>query len=191
MVNNSEKFFSIDHDFQVNAMPMSLGSQLPSQQQFELMIPAPFKLASQISYIDSKTLAPIRQIGGVAVELAEFLNLQAQKIDMMMGYILTVQDDEKFRHQGIKFGGSHLNYISSEQLTVEQLVTLKIFIAENNCAVFCIGRVTAITPYEEDYEVEVEFAKISDDDQEHLVRTSLQVQTMLLKQRAMNRDPNR
>ena len=187
-MNQSLNFFSIEHDFQVNALPMAIGSDLPSQQQFELSIPAPFKLASQISYIDSKTLAPIRQIGGVAVELAEFLNLQARKIDMMMGYILTMQDDEKFRQRGIRFGGSHLSYISSQQLQIAQLVTLKIFIAENNCAVFCIGRVTAITPSQEDYEVEIEYAKISDDDQEHLVRTSLQVQTMQLKERAKQRE---
>lgn len=171
-------------------MPMAPDALLPSQQAFELSIPAPFKLASQISYIDSQTLAPIRQIGGVAVELAEFLNLQAKKIDMMMGYILTVQDDEKFRHRGIKFGGSHLSYLSPQLLELRQLVTLKIFIAENNCAVFCIGRVIAIEPSDDGYLTDVEYALINDDDQEHLVRTSLQVQTMLLKERSAKRKEN-
>lgn len=186
-MNNSENFFSIEHPFQVNALPLAIGAALPTQQQFELSIPPPFKLASQLSYIDSQTLAPIRQIGGVAVELAEFLNLQAKKIDMMMGYILTVQDEEKFRHQGIKFGGSQLSYLSTGALALGQLVTLKIFIAENNCAVFCIGRVIASDQADDDYLIEVEFAKISEEDREHLVRTSLQVQTIALKQRADNR----
>ena len=186
-MNNSEKFFSIEHTFQVNAMPMAVDAPLPTIQQFEQSIPAPFKLASQISYIDSQTLAPIRQIGGVAVELANFLNLQAKKIDMMMGYILTVQDDEKFRHRGVSFGGSHLSYISEQLLEIDRLVTLKIFISENNCAVYCIGRVVAATPSDNGYLIDVEYAQITDDDKEHLVRTSLQVQTMLLKDRSAKR----
>lgn len=189
-MNISEKFFSIEHSFQVNAIPMAIGAPLPSQQEFESSIPAPFRLASQISHIDSQTLAPIRQIGGVAVELAEFLNLQAQKIDMMMAYILTVQDDEEFRHHGVKFGGSELQYISQTALEIDQLMTLKIFIAENNCAVFCLGRVQSVVATDEDYKIDVEYALISDEDRENLVRTSLQVQSMQLKQRATQRQIN-
>jgi len=189
-VNNSDQFFSIEHIFQVNAIPLAVGTSLPTQEAFELSIPAPFKLASQISTIDSQTLAPIRQIGGIAVELAEFLNLQAKKIDMMMGYLLTTHDAEQFRHQGSKFGGSQLSYLSPQPLAVEQLVTLKIFIAENNCAVFCIGRVTASKASGDKFVVDVDYARIVTDDQEHLVRTSLQVQSIALKQRAEKRKEN-
>ena len=189
-MTESPQFFSITHSFQVNAIPMGCDAQLPTQEQFELSIPAPFKLASQISYIDSKTLAPIRKIGGIAVELAEFLNIQAQKIDMMMGYILTVQDDEKFRQRGVKFGGSSLSYIAPQALNVDQLVTLKVFIKENNCAVFCIGRVVNVSPHLDGFLIEVDYAMINDEDQEHLVRASLQVQTLQLKERAQQRHEN-
>jgi len=191
MVNNSDQFFSIEHAFQVNAIPLALGAPLPTQEAFELSIPAPFKLASQISTIDSQTLSSIRQIGGVAVELAEFLNLQAKKIDMMMGYLLTTHDEEQFRHQGIKFGGSQLTYLSPQSLAIEQLVTLKIFISETNCAVYCIGRVTACQASDDQFMIDVQYTKIIADDQEHLVRTSLQVQSIALKQRAEKRKENK
>jgi len=154
------------------------------------MVPAPFKLASHLNSIDAQALRPLRSIGENAHDLAEFLNLQSRKIDLVMNYVLTLGTDGQQRLVGTKFGGSHITFLTVEPIELGRLVQLKIFIEDNNCAIFCVAQVCQSATIEQQYETTVEIMVIEDDDQEQLVRTSLHVQSNQLKERAHQRHNN-
>ncbi|NRA61442.1 MAG: PilZ domain-containing protein [Psychrobium sp.] len=182
-----QHFFSIEHDFEVHATPMPLDSVLPSEDDFLRQMPASFRLASQLNELESSALRPLRQLGDSAHELASFLNVQSKKIDLIMSYILTLSDDHQYRLRGTSFGGSNLTYISPDPLIVDQLITLKIFIKDSNCAIYCLARVIASTSADDAFIIEAKYEMINDEDLELLVRTSLHVQSAQLKERAQQR----
>lgn len=183
-MSQSQHFFSIEHSFLVNCQPLAKGAQIPSHNEFEKMIPAPFRLASQINNIEAQALRPLRNLSESTHDLAEFLNLQSQKIDLMMSYILTLGSDNQERLVGTSFGGSSICYLAPESIDVDRLVKLKIFIEENNCAIFCIAKATSCVSKDELYAITLDIVMIDDEDQEQLVRTSLYVQSNQLKARA-------
>lgn len=189
-MSDQDHFFSIQHDFHVSAVPMAPTATLPSTDQLEQMIPLPFKLASEISQLDASALRPLRNLGDVAHDLVDFLNLQSKKIDMIMSYIMTLEDERQQRSIGTSFGGSHLSFLSNQPLVPDSLVELKIYITDENCAVFCIARISDCQPLADQYQINTEFELIREEDQEQLVRASLRVQSRKLKERAEQRQDN-
>jgi len=183
-VDNQQQFFSISHPFEVSVSALPIHSEIPSDQAFQAGMPPSFKLASQISHLDASALRPLRHLGEHASELGDFLNLQSKKIDLMMSYILTLDEGSKSRNNGMSFGGSHITYQSDQTIALDTLIELKVFIEEGNCAIYAIGQVVDCQHVKQHYIVNVKYVKISEDDQEQLVRTSLHVQTLQLKQRS-------
>ena len=188
----TEHFFSIAHDFHVSAAPLAESAELPSPDQLQSRIPLPFKLAAEISHLDASALRPLRNLGESAHDLVDFLNIQSKKIDMIMTYIMILQDEQQQRLPGQSFGGSKVCYLSPEPLAPGRLVELKIFITDENCAVYCIGQISDCQPHEAAdaafaYRVTADYARIRDEDQEQLVRASLRVQSRKLKERAESR----
>ena len=185
-MDTQQQFFSITHPFKVSVDVLDIGSTIPNNLEFEQMMPASFRLASQMSSIETSALRPLKHLGEHANDLSEFLNVQAKKIDLMMSYILTLDDGDTKRLDGTSFGGSHFTYISNETVQAGQLIAAKVFIDEGNCAIFSIARVISCSASDGNDEklVNATFVKISEDAQEQLVRTSLHVQTLQLKERS-------
>jgi len=201
--NNKEKlqqyheFFAIEYDFTLNIMPID-ESDVTTFDDFVKKMPMPFKLASDMITIDQAALRPLQALSGVTGQLVDFLNHQSQKIDLLIGYILSQQDEEKHRYQGIKFGGGGVKFTAKSAFELGQKLEIKIFLLENNCAVYCYGEVIEVIPDEalpdkvmqsnesspqqdQPYQHKVIFHFISEDDREVLVRTSLHEQSKQLQ----------
>lgn len=181
------EFFSIDHEFSINILPIEADKNI-SYEQFIADMPAPFKMASDMSSIDQAALRPLQALSGVASQLVEFLNHQSAKIDLLIGYILSQQDDEKHRYQGLKFGGGGLLFTADKAFDLAQLLEMKIFLLNENYAVYCYGEVIDVEQKQNNYLHKVIFHFIREDDREMLVRTSLHEQSkqlqLLVKQRS-------
>lgn len=190
------EFFSIEDDFTVNIIqldPQAIGNY----QAFVDCIPAPFKMASEIATIDQSALKPIQALSGIAGQLVDYLNFQARKIDMMMSYIVQQENLKENRHQGRSFGGGGFTFESNAVFSIGDMVEAKIFIPEDNCAIFCYGEIisteqvnesTAETPL---YIYQVVFYFIQDEDRDLLVRASLHKQSKQLKKLAEQRRQNK
>lgn len=185
-MDTQQQFFSITHPFKLSVDVLDIGSTIPNDLEFEQMMPPSFRLASQMSAIETSALRPLKHLGEHASDLSEFLNVQAKKIDLMMSYILTLDDGGSKRLAGTSFGGSHFTYIANETIEPGQLIAAKIFIDEGNCAIFSIARVISCSVDDNSNEklINATFVKISEEAQEQLVRTSLHVQTLQLKERS-------
>ncbi|MEW6983375.1 PilZ domain-containing protein [Colwelliaceae bacterium 6471] len=174
------EFFSIEHKFNVNLIPVENAHSM-SYEQFIQSMPLPFKMAGDIISIDQAALRPLQGITGVAGQLVDFLNYQSQKIDLLVNYVLSQQDDEKYRFNGIKFGGGGVIFSASNAFELNQMFEVKIFLLEDNCAVFCHGEVIAVEEKDGDYLHKLIFHHIREEDREILVRTSLHQQSKQLQ----------
>lgn len=177
------EFFAIEHDFSVNITPIDK-DQASSFEGFMAKMPMPFKLATEMNSIDQSALRSLQSLGSSASQLVSFLNQQSQKIDLLVGYILSQQDEIQHRHQGVKFGGGGIKFIAATAFDVGQLLELKIFLIENNCAIYCYGEVIAAESANERFAYKVTFHFIREEDREILVRTSLHEQSKQLQKLA-------
>jgi len=181
------EFFSISSEFSINILPLD-EKNIESYDDFIANMPTPFKMASDISTIDQSALRPLQGLSGVASQLADFLNHQSEKINLLMGYILSQQDEEQHRYQGVEFGGGGLSFMADKTFDIGQYLEMKIFLTTENCAVYCYGEVIEATPQDELYQYKAIFHFIREDDREVLVRTSLHEQSRQLQLLAKKRD---
>ncbi|WP_448554873.1 PilZ domain-containing protein [Thalassotalea montiporae] len=200
-----DEFFSIEHQFSINLQPIA-AYQASSFDAFMAGMPLPFKMASDMVSIDQAAIRSIQGLGGVATQLTDFLNHQAHKIDLLVGYILSQQDEPAMRYQGIRFGGGGVIFNSEQTFAVGQRLEMKIFLLEENCAVYCIGELVEVMPADSIASVETDelaesqandqpkqhaykviFEHIREEDQETLVRHSLHQQSKQLQALAQKR----
>jgi hypothetical protein len=186
-LNKYNEFFSIEHSFSINILPLEL-TKVTNFEQFLVSMPTPFKMASDIKSIDQSALRPLQALSGITGQLVEFLNHQSAKIDLLIGYILSQQDEEEHRYQGIKFGGGGLLFTASKAFKLAQLLEMKIFLLNQNCAVYCYGEIIEIVQEQESYLHKVIFHFIREEDREILVRNSLHEQSKQLQKLAQQRN---
>jgi hypothetical protein len=182
-----QEFFAIEYQFSVNIKVI----ESDKGEKFDLFLqdmPAPFKLATDMGDIDQTALRSIQNLGASAAQLVSFLNQQSQKIDLLIGYILSQQDAEKFRYKGSKFGGGGINFIAKNAFNVGQLVELKIFLPTSHCAIYSYGEIIEIADHDHQFTHKVIFHFIREKDRELLVRNSLQEQAKQLQKLAKLRN---
>lgn len=97
-----DEYFSIVHSINVNMRPLDVDEAVPDEEHIEDAMPYAFRIASEMAAIEAQALRPLRNLGDHAETLAEFLNLQSRKIDLMMSFVLHQQDDPGLRHKSVK-----------------------------------------------------------------------------------------
>ena len=176
-----DEFFSIKHKFNVNIERLAPDHNI-DYQGFVDSIPLPFKIAGDMLSIDQAALRPLQGLSNSAGQLVEYLQHQASKIDMLVGYILSQQDQPENRFVGVQFGGGGVIFNSQQTFSLGEQLILKIFLLEDNCAVYCLGEIVEITEQSNDgCNYKVIFEQIREADREQLVRTSLHQQSKQLQ----------
>ena len=87
------EFFLIGHALKVNVRTLASDFVLPEPEQLEEHMPYAFRIASEMSAIETQALRPLRNLSSHASDLVNYLTHQSRKIDLMMSYILHQQDD--------------------------------------------------------------------------------------------------
>ena len=182
------EYFLIKHELNVNIIPVDLES-LPNPNKLEEHMPYAFKIAGEMASIEAQSLRPLRNLSSHAADLAEFLNAQARKIDLMMSFILHQQDEETARYSTLRFGGGGIEVLTGQPFEVGSHVELKIFLTEEAAAVYCFAEVITCDEHPDGYHSAFIFSRIRDVDQELLVRASLHLQTQQLRKRSESNNP--
>ncbi|HCU66869.1 MAG TPA: PilZ domain-containing protein [Rheinheimera sp.] len=197
-------YFSVEQSVLANIRP--LPQSLPGEQEFLLMIPEPFLMASEQAVLDRSALKALSKLGELAEELAAYLRTQAKKLDMMMRYVLMQQDDANYRQHTHSFGGSALNFLTQAPLPEGQTLEVKLFLTGADGAVYFLATVLDNEPYQAaatdiaaqplaagapTYLVRAAVSRIRDEDREVLVRASLHEQSRQLKRKALEREQQR
>lgn len=182
-----DEYFSIQHNVNINVKPLAEGESVPSEASLEQAMPYAFRVASEMASIEVQALRPLRHLSDHAESLAEYLNHQARKIDLMMSFILHQQDEPDHRFSTIKLGGGGVIIKSSTAMNIGSQAELKLFLDTEAAAIFCYGEVITCENVEDDYHIAFVFNSIREQDQELLVRASLHLQTQQLKKRAQDK----
>jgi hypothetical protein len=177
------EFFAIKHKIVVNMRVMQNDFILPSLEELPEHMPYAFRIASDLSSIDSKALRGLRGLSEHASELADFLNLQSRKIDLLMSLVLQQQDELEHRCYSYEFGGGGVTVVSEQAVAIGSAAELKLFLSEEATAVFCFGEVIACQQANDKYHISLIFTRILEQDQDLLVRASLHQQSVQLRKR--------
>ena len=182
-----QDYFSVEHSISINVQPVD--GPLPDQQALLSAIPAPFMLATDVNSLNSSALRSLNRLGELADELANYLQQQARKIDLLLHYVLRQQDDASSRFSTLSFGGSGCSYIASAPLQPLQVVEVKLFLDNNDGALYCLGQVLEVIEHQRSesqpgYLVKILFRRIRDEDRDMVVRASLHEQSRQLKRKA-------
>lgn len=185
-LNQFNEFFSIEHSFNINVLPVK--NQNLCYDDFLILMPGPFKLTNDIITLDQAALAPLQALSGIAGQLVQYLHHQAQKIDLLVGHIISEQDSEENRSNGISFGGGGIEFIHDISFDIGNIVELKMFLSHQNCAIYCHGEIISSEENESKFTHKVVFHHIREEDREILVRSSLHLQSKKLQQLAKERN---
>ena len=180
-----QDYFSVEHSISLNIRPID--GDLPDEAALQKAIPAPFLLAADANSLNSSALRSLHRLGELADELANYLQQQARKIDLLLHYVLKQQDDTSQRFTTVHYGGSGFCFLADSPFNPLQVVEIKLFLDNNDGAVFCYGQVLSAEAAADKWQIKVVFSRIRDEDRELIVRASLHQQSRLLKQKAEQR----
>lgn len=179
------QFFKVEHAIAINVLP--LAGPLPDEATFVAAIPEPFLLAGNMGQLNLNSLRSLQRLGELAEELANYLQQQARKLDLLMHYVIRQQDLPEHHYITQSYGGAGLTFLAKSQLLPLTVTELKLFLADNAGAVFCYGQVLSSEAVGDNFLTKIVFMQIRDEDRELLVRASLQQQARQLKQKAAER----
>ncbi len=182
-----DEYFSIAHGINVNVRPLEDGENVPVDDELEDAMPYAFRIASEMAALEAQALRPLRNLSEHAETLAEYLNHQARKIDLMMSFVLHQQDEPDYRFKSVKFGGGGVIVAMPTALEVGQHAELKLFLDAEAAAIFCYAEAISCEQTEDGYHTTFIFTTIREQDQELLVRASLHIQTLQLRKRAQEK----
>jgi hypothetical protein len=186
---SDQEYFTVHHTMTVNVEPLAADVAFPSYEKFETEIPAPFLVASEFSGLDLLNDSARNELGNSDFKhVIQLLDTQNAKLNLLLTFMLSQQDDEQYRHQTTAFGASQFSYLAERTLEIGQQVRIKIFLDHPAAAIYSYGRVTQIEDNDDSYLVTVKYELLRDVDQDLLIKAALFQQQKLLRQRTLNRE---
>jgi hypothetical protein len=183
---HNNEYFLVQHTLSINLQSVEQ-TQLPSDQcAFENEIPGPFRMASDLSAADASILVPLKLNSDNTQALWAYLQAQNQKINTLLSYVLSQQDEAHARYQTLKFSAGSLIIKADSRWKIDDQAKLKIFLPDESAAIYCY----AIVSEANEKECMFNYTFIREQDRELLIRASLHVQSQQLKQRAKQRELN-
>lgn len=177
------QYFQIQEVIKVNLKAVS-PHQVPSDvRTLEMTIPPLFKLANEVNTLEQNALRPLRGLGDLADELAQFLKLQSRKIDLIMAHILATEHQDEQQSQTLSYGGGGVVVFDEGDFPLGQHFCTKLFLHHEAAAVFCYSQIILKQPHETGWHYTLAFYQIRPEDQELMVRASLHAQSRQLRER--------
>ncbi len=184
-----QEYFTVHHNLTINVETLSADFALPDEETFVSEIPAPFIVASEFSHLDM--LADNARLELKNKELKHVINLldtQNAKLNLLLSFMLSQQDDASIRYQTTQFGASQLSFRSDTALTTQHLVRVKLFLDHPAAAIYCYAQVEECDASEQDFIITLRYKMLRESDQDLLIKAALYQQQKLLRQRSMERD---
>ncbi|WP_028117354.1 PilZ domain-containing protein [Ferrimonas senticii] len=187
MSDRDDSFFSVAGTFELLADPISPDQLWLDSEALAQAMPTAFRLMSQVTELEQQCLPLLQGLEQHSKALAQYLKLQADKIDLVLQHHLAQDPNAAIVGQGRRFGGSAIEVNVAAPLAVGSALSLRLFLREENIAIFAHGEVTGCDAADHGFNATIRFTSISEQAQEQLVRASLQVQQRQLRQRAQLR----
>lgn len=187
---SDQEYFTVHCGLNVNIEPLDDPSGVPSEEDFEAEIPAPFIVANEFSQLESLgDYARLELKNSEFRHVIQLLETQNAKLNLLLTFMLAQQDDARYRYQTVSFGASQLAYLSESPLEPGQAARIKLFLEHPSAAVFCYAQVAECTAEDEGrYKITMKYIRLREVDQDLLIKAALHQQQKLLRQRSLNRN---
>lgn len=184
-----QEYFTVHHALTVNIEPLPLHFVLPSYQEFEAEIPAPFIVANEFSQLDHLNEAARNELRATDFkQVIQLLDSQNNKLNLLLTYMLSQQDHADYRYKTQSFGASQFSYISQISLDARTWIRAKLFLESPASAIYCYGQVTECEAIENHFVISVKYHLMRDIDQDLIIKAALHQQQKILRQRSLARD---
>ncbi|CCN71437.1 hypothetical protein [Vibrio nigripulchritudo] len=186
---SQQEYFTVQHGLTVNIEPLESDFELPDNEQFVTEIPAPFLVATEFSSLDSVTEKAIGELRSSDLShVVQLLETQNSKLNLLLTYMLSQQNDPAFSNTTSSFGASQFTYTAKSALAIDQTVRTKIFLEFPAAAIYCYGKVSECEGDDQSYKITISFTLLREEDQDLLIKAALHQQQKLLRQRSLERD---
>ncbi|UPQ88902.1 PilZ domain-containing protein [Vibrio sinaloensis] len=186
---SDQEFFTVNHTMTVNVEPLPQASVLPGIEKFESEIPAPFIVASEFSHLDLVNDSARNELKNSEFKhVIQLLDTQNSKLNLLLTFMLSQQDDEQLRFKTHAFGASQFTYMSPNVLALDTKVRVKMFLDHPAAAIYCYGHVVKVEENEDTQLITIKYDLLRDVDQDLLIKAALFQQQKLLRQRSLERD---
>ncbi|MGF1685755.1 PilZ domain-containing protein [Photobacterium japonica] len=185
---NQDEYFSVHAGLTLNVEPLAPDESVPEQADFIAEIPPLFRVASECSSLDDDLERALTHFSKPeATGLTQYLAAQNSKINLLLSFVLAQQDDPTQRYTTHTFGASRLTYGASQPLATGTAVRLKIFLDNPAAAVYAYAEVTDCHTEHDLVTVHLRYTRLTEEDQDLLIRAALLFQQKILRQRAQQR----
>lgn len=186
---SDQEFFTVNHTMTVNIEPLADNVVFPSFEKFEAEIPAPFIVASEFSHLDLLNDSARNELKNSDFKhVIQLLDTQNSKLNLLLTFLLSQQDDESLRHHTHSFGASQFTYLSDTTVKTGTRIRVKLFLDHPAAAIYCYGHVADIETSSDSYLITVKYDLLRDLDQDLLIKAALFQQQKLLRQRSLSRN---
>ncbi len=186
-----EEYFSVHLGLTINVEPLSNGKSLPNFETFSAEIPPLFRIASECNTLEENAERLLVEFGKEdSKALVAYLSAQNSKINLLLSYVLSQQDNANYRYITETFGASKLSFYSPHDFTVRQNVIVKLFLDHPAAAIYCYAEVVNCSALDDRFLIELHYTRLLEEDRDLLIRAALHCQQKLLRQRAQQRNMN-
>lgn len=184
-----QEFFTVHSTLAVNVELLPTSSTLPSEETFLAEIPTPFIVASEFSQLDQMADHARHELKNSDFKsVISLLDAQNSKLNLLLSFMLSQQDDPTLRFKTTRFGASQVSYLCAQTVPVGQLARVKLFLESPAAAIYCYAQVTACEAHEQQFEITMKYQLLRDSDQDLLIKAALHQQQRILRQRTLERD---
>ncbi|NAX48402.1 hypothetical protein [Photobacterium halotolerans] len=186
---NQDEYFSVHAGLTINVEPLGEHAVLPDDAEFLREIPPLFRVASECSELEGSAEKMLQQDNKTMNRpLLDYLAAQNNKINLLLSFVLSQQDDPALRHTTQTFGASQLTYLAERPLEIGCQARLKLFLDNPPAAVYCYASVSECQAREDKFDITLQYTRLQEDDRDLLIRAALHIQQKLLRQRALQRN---
>ncbi|PSW21141.1 PilZ domain-containing protein [Photobacterium sanctipauli] len=186
-----DEYFSVNAGLTINVEPLPADEMTPDEQSFSLEIPPLFRVASECNQLDDNLERSLSTLGQTEQQaLTAYLTAQNNKINLLLTFVLSQQNDPAYRFTTESFGASRLSYRSPVALSQGSAVRVKLFLDNPAAAVYAYAEVAECTEQDDQFEITLKYTRLQEDDRDLLIRAALHFQQKILRQRAQQRSEN-
>lgn len=186
---SDQEYFTVHHALTINAEPLPSEFKLPAYDHFVAEIPAPFIVASEFSQLDQLSDAAKLELKNSDFKhVVQLLDTQNSKLNLLLTFMLSQQDDPQYRCVTVAFGASQLSYHSDKNIAVGTKLRIKLFLEHPAAAIYCYATVDSVEEQNDDNIVTIKYDLLRDTDQDLLIKAALYQQQKLLRQRSLDRE---
>ncbi len=186
---SDQEYFTVHHSLTINVEPLTNDFEFPSYESFVSEIPAPFIVASEFSQLDQLSdAAKLELKNNDFKHVVQLLDTQNSKLNLLLTFMLSQQDDPQYRQVTKSFGASQLSYYATQAIPTATKLRIKLFLEHPAAAIYCYATVDSIEEQNGDNIVTVKYDLLRDTDQDLLIKAALHQQQKILRQRSLDRD---